>query len=380
MEQSRKKKILYLITKSNWGGAQRYVFDLANNLPKDSYECVVALGGNGELKTKLTAQGIKVIQIDSLSRDISLLKEFKAAAALFKIIKAENPDVLHINSSKAGGLSALIGRILFVPKIVFTAHGWAFNEDRPIIARTIIKLLHWITVLLAHRTIAVSQTLKKQMNWWTPKSKIIIVHNGRQAPDFLERLDARNQLVKYFPTLNQYQNDFWSVTIGELHPVKNHDVTIMALAKVTSKNQNVRHLIIGAGQEHDNLQKLIEKLNLTDHVFLLGSVDEAADYLKAFDLFVLASRSEGLAYVVIEACFAGLPIITSNVGGLPEILNNEAGLLVDSGSVEKLADTYQMLLHDNEQRLALGIKANLRSKQFTLSKMTGETLSVYNKS
>ena len=158
-----KKKILYLITKSNWGGAQRYVFDLATSLNKEEYDVVVALGGTGRLVDELKNKKVRVIQLKSLERDISIFKEIKSAIELFKIIKSEKPNILHINSSKAGGLGALIGRILGVPKIIFTAHGWAFNEDRPWRQKISIKTLHWLTILLSHTTITVSETTKRNV-------------------------------------------------------------------------------------------------------------------------------------------------------------------------------------------------------------------------
>jgi len=153
---NNRKKVLFLITKSNWGGAQRYVYDLATHLDQTKFEPVVALGGDGELVTLLDHAGVRVIRINSLTRDISLKKEKEFASELYKIIRIEKPDILHVNSSKAGGVGTALGRILRVPRIIFTAHGWAFNEERPWWQRMVIKFLHWVTVLLSHRTIAVS--------------------------------------------------------------------------------------------------------------------------------------------------------------------------------------------------------------------------------
>ena len=135
MTNLKKTKVLYLITKSNWGGAQRYVFDLATSLPADSYEVCVACGGDGEMRKKLLANGVRVVTIESLERNISLKKELLAFREISKIVREEMPDILHVNSSKAGIVGTLIGRIKRVPKVIFTSHGWAFNEDRGFISR-----------------------------------------------------------------------------------------------------------------------------------------------------------------------------------------------------------------------------------------------------
>src|SRR3989338_7813734 len=100
METFTKKKILFVITKSNWGGAQRYVFDLATHLPKEEFEVVVALGGMGLLAQKLQAEGTMIYHSEWLGRDISVGKDIKSFLELYRLFKKERPDVVHLNSSK----------------------------------------------------------------------------------------------------------------------------------------------------------------------------------------------------------------------------------------------------------------------------------------
>src|SRR3989344_4800606 len=101
-----KKKILFVITKSNWGGAQRYVYDIATNMPRDRFELVVAAGGDGVLIDKLKSAGIQTIAIRALDRDISIIKEILSFFSLLAIYRRERPSVIHANSSKAGGVAA----------------------------------------------------------------------------------------------------------------------------------------------------------------------------------------------------------------------------------------------------------------------------------
>lgn len=372
------KKILYLITKSNWGGAQRYVFDLATHLDAKDFDVVVALGGTGKLYDELKAQNIRTISLESLQRNISIIEEFRALKELWHHIRNEKPDILHINSSKAGGLGACIGRLAGVPKIIFTAHGWAFNEERPVWQRAFIKVLHWITVLLAHTTITVSDTARMQMNLPFTKARMVTIHNGRAPSHLFAREVAREFFMHTLPALIPYMHDFWSVTIAELHPIKQHKVIIHALHEVVKTSPNVRHIIIGAGELRGELQALVHSLHLDEHVFFAGHIHEASQYLSAFDAFVLASKSEGLAYVVIEACVAGLPIIASDVGGIPEIITHEvSGLLVPSGDVATLSTAMHQVARDEALRRRLGENAALRSKDFTFDNMLRETLTVY---
>ncbi len=134
-------KILYIITKSNWGGAQRHVYDLALAMKSRGHEVKVALGGEGLLKTKLEAAGIFTYTIAALGRDISVGRDAGSFKEIFSVIKSQRPDVLHLHSPKAAGMGALAGRLLRIKNIVMTVHGFTFNEDRPIHERLAIKFV-----------------------------------------------------------------------------------------------------------------------------------------------------------------------------------------------------------------------------------------------
>lgn len=368
-----------MITKSNWGGAQRYVYDLAVGLPRGNFDVVVALGGDGPLATKLQAADIKVVRIPSLQRDISLAKELSSLREISDIIEAERPDILHINSSKAGAYGALIGRLRRVPKIIFTAHGWAFNEDRPLWQRLILKKLHWLTVLLSHHTIAVSKEVVEQMNWPFAKSKMTVIYNGRDLPHLKSREEARAILIGNEPRLQKYKDDFWSMTIGELHPIKRHDAVIKSMKEVVRRWPHTRHLIISGGQDEVYLHRLIKALELEDYVFLMGTIDEAAQYLKAADMFILASRSEAMPYVIIEACIAGLPIVATSVGGIPEVIENgKSGLLTTPLDNKALFEAIFELRTNPQKRATLAASALDRANHFTFDRTLKETLSLYN--
>lgn len=375
-----KKKVLFLITKSNFGGAQRYVHDLAVGLPKEEFDVAVALGGDGVLATKLRFDGIRVISLPSLQRDFSLLKEWHVFKNLTDIIEVEKPDILHTNSSKAGILGAIVGRLQRVPKIIFTAHGWAFNEDRPLWQRLILKKIHWFTVLLSHQTIAVSKEVIRQMNWPFVGNKMTVIYNGREIKNLFSRDEARNQLVDMEPRLRKYRDDFWSMTIAELHPIKRHDAVIKAMKELTRRWPHTRHIIISGGQDEAYLQLLIRKLELADHVFLLGQIDEAARYLKAADLFVLASRSEAMPYAIIEACIAKLPIVATAVGGIPEIIEDgKSGLLTPPLDNKALFEAIFKLRGDPELRAHLSSGALTRADEFTFGKTLTKTIELYNR-
>src|SRR3989338_2833403 len=126
----KRTKVLYLITKATWGGAQRYVYDLATNLPPGRFEAVVAFGERGRLADMLTQKNIALRPLPSLGRDVVLFSDIASFFQILGLLRRERPDVVHLNSSKAAALGALAARLAGIRKIVFTVHGWPFKEDR----------------------------------------------------------------------------------------------------------------------------------------------------------------------------------------------------------------------------------------------------------
>lgn len=378
MTPAGKQKILFVITKSNWGGAQRYVYDLAVSLRTD-YEISVALGGDGRLFELLKAQSIPTHAIEGLTRDVSFKDELRSFRSLYRLFREARPDIVHLNSSKAGALGALAARLARVPHIVFTAHAWAWNENRPFFARIAIALLHWSTVLLAHRTICVSNHVYDQMaSFPFTRRRMRVIHPGITPLPHLSREQARTQFFARIPTLAARSDDPWIATIAELHPVKGLPYLVEALALLTTLYPRLVHIIMGDGEEHAKLERMIKERGLTSTIFLAGHVSDAPALLSAFDLFVLPSLSESFGYVLLEAGAAQVPVIASRVGGIPEIVEDDCGTLVPPQNAALLADAMSNALRDSTLRSAASstLAGRVRS-YFTRERMTEETIALY---
>ncbi len=374
-----KKRICFIITKSNFGGAQKYVYELTTSLDKNIFEVSVALGGNGILKQKLIDSGIEVITIPNLERDISLFKEFSTFRFLYNLFNERHFDIVHLNSSKIGGLGSLAAKISGIPKIIFTAHGWAFNEDRSFLSKNLIKFIYWTTIILCDKTIAVSKQIKDQVsNWAFVKNKISVIHNGVKEIDFFEKEIAREKLSEINSKIKTEK--FLVGTIAELHPIKGLDVLIDAIKILqTDLQSDSQFIIIGEGQIRQELEEKIQAENLQNKVILLGFLDSAAKYLKAFDLFVLPSRSEALALVILEAGLAEIPVIATNVGGIPEIISDERfGKIVQKENPESLKNAIKNSIENYEQTKLTAKNLNQKIKaDFDYQKMLEETIALY---
>lgn len=377
--QSSAKKIMFLITKSNFGGAQKYVYELALEAQKRGFETSVALGGQGLLYTKLKDSGISVHSIKSLQRDINIFSEIKSFFEILTLLHVTKPDVLHVNSSKAGGVGALAGRLCGIKKIVFTIHGWAFNENRSWLHKLIIKKLYWTIIFLSHVSIAVSEHTKKQAQsipcYFLIKNKIIVIKNGILPISFLDRTSAQKFLEE---TYNIPSTKKIIGTLAELHPIKGLEFLIRAAKNIPNKESWVI-LIFGTGQEEEKLRSLIKELNLENNVILGGFLKNGSSYLKAFDVFILPSLSEAMPLSIIEAGQAEIAVIATEVGGIREIIEHrKTGLLIQPHDSTEIQNAVETLL--GNENLATELANNLKQKierDFRFDEFTTKTFNLY---
>ena len=266
-----KKKILFVITKGNFGGAQRYVYDLATNLPKDKFEAVVACGEGNLLKERLKEGNIRTIELEGLGREIKAEKDFQVLKNLIKIIREEKPNIVHFNSSKIGFLGALAVlcfRILnlfrasgFEFRAFFTSHGWAFNEqNRSSFSKLIFYAGHYLTVLLCDKTIAVSEKTKKDISWLPfLKNKIKVVHNGIENFKPLKKEEAKNILA------GGETSKKIILSLSELHQNKGIDVAIKAVSLLPKETrEKIIYCVAGEGEEKEHLQRYQEEEEITE--------------------------------------------------------------------------------------------------------------------
>ncbi len=367
------KTVVYVITKATWGGAQKYVFDLISHSKAYGYAPVLAYGEHGILAERVEALQVPTYPIASLGRDISFFKELAAKRELTALFTKLKPDVVHLNSSKAGYVGALAAKAANVPRIVFTAHGWAFTEPRSFLAKKFFEVLQRKTVMLSDVTIAVSRFIKKQTERWHLRAgKVVLVHLGIGTLPYLSKESARAVLATTDPTLEDAE--LLVGTIAELHPNKGIDIGIRAWKKVQPKN--AAWVVLGDGQEK---KTLTEQAVNEPSIHFLGFMPDAWKYVKAFDLFVLPSRTEALGYVVLEAVAAGVPVIASDFGGAQEALGDApADMLFPSENADALAEKMNACLRAAE---TLAEKGNALKKyveqNFSLGKMLDATFEQY---
>jgi glycosyltransferase involved in cell wall biosynthesis len=376
---STPKKILFVITKSNFGGAQKYVYELAVATKKHGHSVMVACGGTGGKKAglgllaeKLTAAGITVIHIPHFTRNMSADDDFTAFFEVKRLIREERPDVLHVTSSKAGGIGALAGRFLGVPNIIFTSHGLTIDEVwRPFWQRFLIYTGTWLTMWFSHYSIMISkETYERAKRMPIVGDRARFIHNGVAPVDFYTKEEALKELELPIPSHHVVIGG-----IGELHVNKNWHMAIQTIATMPS---HIHLAIIGSGEEYESLEYHIEKFNVKDRVHLLGYVPDAVRYLKAFDIFLLPSKKEGLPYVILEAGLAGLPVVASDLPGNRDIIESGTHGFLVAPEPKLLSTSLEMLLRDEGMRRRFGAALQERvMNEFSIHHMVDETFALY---
>lgn len=330
-----KQKILYVITQGGpWGGAQKYVLDLAVEAQK-YFEVAIAVGeknGPNDLQKNAIRAGIKIIQLKHLGRSIKPIEDLKSTYELKNLFLSFSPNIIHLNSSKAGILGSIAHQLTNsnTTRLVYTAHGWVFKEPIGLIRKTFYSILESKTAKAKDKIIVLSpQDAQAARNIGIPESKIYTQPLHIQKPkNTYSKNQAKTRLCQIMNCSISATMAPWIGTIANCFPTKGLDILIKSLTKEAALNR-AHVFILGDGPERKKLEKLTKKLNISDRVHFVGFQNDAQSYLPAFDIFVLPSRKEGLPYAIIEAIAAKIPVVATMVGGIPELIkNNETGWLV----------------------------------------------------
>ena len=375
-----KTKVLFIITQSELGGAQRWVFDMATNLDKSRYEIVVACGDNkirpiGSVKSislinRLEETGIQTKQLHHLIRNLNPLKDFRALVEIYHLIKKEKPDVLQLCSTKAGLLGSIAGKMVGIKKTIYRIGGWSFNDPRPRWQNFIFLWLEKFSAPLKDKIIVNSQKGYDEALQYKicPKEKLALIYNGIDLSNIM-----RSRYIRYGE-----KNGGNGIVIGciaNFYPTKGLQYLIEAanLLKFEIRNSKFEIHIVGDGQQRPLLESLIKKYQLKDQVLLAGQQKDPWQYFAengGIDLFVIPSLKEGMPYVLLEAMALGLPIIATTAGGIPEIISDkENGFLVPPQNPQALAEAIEYLMNNPELRNKLSKFALKDVQGFTIQTM-----------
>ncbi|MDD5738625.1 MAG: glycosyltransferase family 4 protein [Candidatus Pacebacteria bacterium] len=372
-----RQKILQIITLSNWGGAQRVVFDLADNLDKEKFEVEVACSPNGLLVEKLRARNIKVYEIKNLVRHLSPIDDTKAFFTLKKIIKKGKYDIVHCHSAKAGFLGRMAGKLAGVKKIYYTVHSWSFyNKGEYGFAEKVFLLMEKIGSLGVSKIICVSNRVMADgvRNKIAKPKKFLLIKNGI---DF----NVENKRDEIRVSYGIKSKEIVVAMVSRLAYPKDPFLFLQIACEILKQEKNIRFILVGDGSLSNKCHDFVAKEKLEEKILLVGekSPIEARELFLAFDIFVLLSQFEGLPITILEAMFAGLPVIASNVGGISELIDSEkGGFLVRNNYFKEIKESIYYLIKNPRIRKQMGDYNSQKAKaSFTLEKMIRAYTTLY---
>jgi glycosyltransferase involved in cell wall biosynthesis len=356
------------------GGVARHVVDLFDGLTARGHEAILC--GPGLPSASLLQRSIPPdaphIAL-TMNRSIALLSDVRALRRFAAIVRGVRPDVIHAHSSKAGAI-ARVGKLLTgrIP-VLYTPHGYAFagffeHEFERRAYREIERSLGWLT----DGVVAVCDAEAKLAASIGAASRVHVVHNGIDPP--AERpVDPRvAELARHGPVL---------CTVTQLRPGKGIETLIDALPDVLNEHPDAQIAIVGDGPLKDELLVRASERGVSSALHFLGEHPDPVAVLEGAALFVLSSWAESLPYVILEAMAVGLPIVSSDVGGIAEaVRDREAGLLVPARDAGATARAINELLGDDELRNRLAARAGeVVRRRFSRNEMVDGVATVYDR-
>ena len=331
---ARSLHILHVIENLENRGAERQLVLIARGLRRRGHRVeVCCLRDGGELGYRLRAEGIPVFEFHKKGRfDAALL------ARLVQFVHQGQFDVLHTHVFTANLWGRLAALLAGTPVIISHEHG-AFTLASPLrmLANRVLSqftdLSFVVSQELVHRFAAENRI---------PPERLRLLPNGLDFSRLNgQESDLRKVFAGRFPLIG---------TVGALEPRKDHQTFIYAAKLLLKKYPGAQFLVIGDGELRHALENSIQKLQLEDHVHLLGQRNDVFGILKMLDVFVLSSTTEGTSVALLEAMAAGCPVVATSVGGTPEVLHwGRFGNLVPPKNPMALAQSIDDLLQDKSQ-------------------------------
>jgi glycosyltransferase involved in cell wall biosynthesis len=355
-------RVLRVIARLNMGGPALHVAYLTAGLEPRGYHTTLVAGSlaRGESSMSFVAEGLEVpvIHVDELHREISPARDLVAIVRLAGLMRKERPHILHTHTAKAGAIGRLAALLAGDARpliIVHTFHGHVlrgyFDPVRTFGFRLFERWLARITTAL----VAVSPQVRDDLVRLgvAPARKFAVVRLGieldeRVAADGPTRAETRR-------AMGIAPDRFVVGWIGRMTGVKRTNDVLRAVARLRERGVDAMLCLVGDGPDRDDVERRASELGVMRHCLFLGYQEEVGRFFSAFDAFVLTSVNEGTPVTTIEALAAGVPVVATRVGGVPDVVRDGVdGFLVESGAIDDLADRLERLAADPALRAGMG--------------------------
>lgn len=379
MSKEKKINLLYVITKLELGGAQKYLLAQIRGVDKDKFNLFLFTARDGLLVDQaLSIPGLSFYRSRFLKRRINPIEDFLAFIEIFLYIIKNNIRIIHTHSSKAGILGRLAARAAGVKVVIHNVHGWSFHGHQPKIYYYLCVLLEKFCAEFTNMLVVVSEWDKKRGldHHIIPRDGYAVIRFGIDHDEFNNRWQ-RNEVRRNIGLIGN------GPVIGMVACFKPQKAPLdfirlaVALKKVLPQ---CKFVLVGDGPLRRKIALSITDAALEKDVILTGWRQDMPDILSALDVCVLTSLWEGLPIAVMEAMAARVPVVATDTGGIREVvLPGDTGYLVKVGDIADLSNRVLELLTDSGLRTRLAERAAhfIKDEKFSLNHMIKSTEDIY---
>jgi glycosyltransferase involved in cell wall biosynthesis len=376
-------KVLRIINRFNLGGITYNVSYLSRFLPQH-YETLL-IGGpeeQGEESSLFIPESMQLQPqiVHEMKRSINPFADYKAYRKIKKIIKSYQPDIVHTHASKAGAIGRLAAAHCKVPVIVHTFHGHVFHGYFSPVKTKFFKLLERFLAKKSNAIVAISDIQQHELceiHKICPQHKTHVIPLGFDLKRFTEKISEKRLSFR-----SKYQVSETEIAIGiigRLAPIKDHLLFVDAVAHVLKNTElKIKAFIIGDGETRTMITNYVQEKQIAQHFIFTSWIKEVDWALAGLDLVALSSKNEGTPVSLIEAQAAGKFIVSTNVGGIKDILHPDCGLLSEKEDKEGFKNNL-LLAVNNLQSLSkkAGVASELVIKRFSYERLCSDMDHLY---
>ena len=364
-------KVLYVITKSEMGGAQIHIAGLLKKHGEKRDTVAVLAYPGGFLEDFCRVQNIPFFSNEYYKNTFNIFILLKAFIKTVHIIKQFKPDLISCHSGIAGVMGRFAAFLTHIP-VIYTVHSYAFMPGHPYLRRIFAYIGEYFLSFLSTQVISVSNYNKKiAEKYGLPRAeKIEVIYNGVPCEPLEGMPENKNPRERHI------------IFVGRLARPKTPEIIIRALSQILDSARVPTFFdIVGDGSDRTQLELLVQENGIKNHVIFHGSrlQSEVKSILEYADVFVLPSDWEGLPISILEAMAQGIPVIASDVGGVRELVIAETGIVMNThAQPSDWAHQIIALLTDTEKSRKLGLSAKKRiCEKFSFEETFRKTREIY---
>lgn len=367
MINPRKIRILYIIPNLEVAGAEQHLINLVSNLDKQRFEvlicCIKKPGRLGEL---FKERGGNVVCLERRS-----IYDLRIMTDIHRLIKRNGFDIIHTYLFGFHYLAGIPARLCGTPVVISS------RREIAVWKKWHHRFLENLGNRFTNKVIACSEAAREfaVQSENLPEEKILTIYNGVD----LEKFSPRPQSACILEEFGFGKEDKIIGMVTKFASVKDHKTLLKAVNEIRKIYPRIKCLLVGDGLLKESVELEVESLKLGNNIIFPGKRDDIARILSIMDVFMLTSLVEGLPNTILEAMACGLPVVATNVGGIPEVVKNgKSGILVEPRDYRAIADAVMRLLENVSLRKEMGRRGReIVERKFGLDRMIEDYENLY---